>query len=32
MPETDRTRLTPGTPFIWVSIGKVTSCSTSGGA
>ncbi len=23
--------LTPGTPFIWVSIGKVTSCSTSGG-
>ena len=31
-PETDRTRLTPGMPFIVVSIGKVTSCSTSSGA
>ena len=32
MPETERTRVTPGTPFICVSIGKLTSCSTSGGA
>ena len=24
--------MTPGTPFIWVSIGKLTSCSTSSGA
>ena len=32
MPDTERTRLTPGTPFICVSIGKVMSCSTSAGA
>lgn len=32
MPETERTRVTPGMPFIPDSIGKVTSCSTSSGA
>ena len=32
MPDTERTRVTPGMPFIAVSIGKVTSCSTSSGA
>ena len=31
-PDTERTRLTPGMPFIVVSMGKVTSCSTSSGA
>ena len=30
--ETERTRVTPGMPFIEVSIGKVTSCSTSSAA
>src|SRR5215207_10702802 len=30
--ETDRTRVTPGMPFIEVSIGYVTTCSTSCGA
>ena len=32
MPETERTRVTPGMPFIAVSTGNVTSCSTSSGA
>src|ERR671917_2246775 len=31
-PETERTRSTPGIPCIEVSIGNVTSCSTSCGA
>jgi hypothetical protein len=30
--DTERTRMTPGTPFICVSIGKLTRSSTSGGA
>src|SRR5262249_31270061 len=32
MPETERTRATPAMPFMMLSIGKVTSCSTSWGA
>ena len=32
MPETERTRVTPGMPFMAVSIGKLTSSSTSSGA
>ena len=32
MPETERTRVTPGMPFMLDSTGKVTSCSTSSGA
>src|SRR5687768_1731110 len=32
MPETERTRVMPGMPFIEVSSGKVTNCSTSSGA
>jgi len=32
MPETERTRVTPGMPLSAVSIGTVTSCSTSSGA
>ena len=32
MPETERTLVTPGMPFMPDSIGKVTSCSTSSGA
>src|SRR5215470_17101245 len=32
MPETERTRATPGIPFMMLSIGNVTSCSTSCGA
>src|SRR5262245_47365692 len=31
-PDTERTRATPGIPFMMLSIGNVTSCSTSGGA
>ncbi len=31
-PDTDRTRETPGNPFICVSIGNDTNCSTSAGA
>ena len=31
-PDTERTRVTPGMPFIAVSRGKLTSCSTSSGA
>ena len=31
-PEVLRTRVTPGMPLSAVSIGKVTSCSTSSGA
>ena len=30
--ETERTRVTPGRPFIAVSMGKETSCSASSGA
>ena len=32
MPETERTRVTPGMPFMLDSTGSVTSCSTSSGA
>ncbi|MNX72514.1 hypothetical protein D3C86_1038700 [compost metagenome] len=32
MPELERTRLTPGAPFMAVSRGMVTSVSTSSGA
>jgi len=32
MPDTERTRVTPGMPFMLDSTGKVTSCSTSSGA
>jgi hypothetical protein len=32
MPDTERTRVTPGRPFTAASIGKVTNCSTSSGA
>ena len=31
-PDTERTRVTPGIPFIAVSSGYVTSCSTSSGS
>jgi hypothetical protein len=31
-PDTERTRVTPGMPFMLDSTGKVTSCSTSSGA
>ena len=31
-PDTERTRVTPGMPFMMLSIGNVTSCSTSCGA
>src|SRR5260221_498039 len=31
-PEVERTRVTPGIPLSAVSMGKVTSCSTSSGA
>ena len=31
-PETERTRVTPGMPFMPDSMGKLTSCSTSSGA
>ena len=32
IPDTERTRVTPGMPFMLDSTGKVTSCSTSSGA
>ncbi len=32
MPDTERTRVTPGMPFIADSTGKVINCSTSSGA
>ncbi len=31
-PDTERTRVTPGMPFMDASMGKLTSCSTSSGA